>query len=387
MDLERFAEAAALFEAVKVDQESRHGRASAAFADASVDLCICQRRGGNFDASVAAGLEALDACDAIHDEKRASHVEHNIALSQFQRREFAEAERLFSSSIAFNERQPSVDRASLGFQLMNLSTSISMQGRGEEARVTLVKAIGELKAGLPAADPRLVTAARNLASLLERIGKPYEAESLLNRTLAEARKHHEMTSPVVNGLLQNLIATAIPNGNLRYARQLTKELRAIGREVRETDPTVIAAAYDAAGHIAGLSNQPERAVRIYKKLVKLAGEAYGPASQNVAHVRIDLARMLISTDNWAAARKQVLRALQSYKALSETETVGHANSYHLLASITAEVDQPKALRLFARSLAIHRSLVPTGREPEFPRLARPSHERHGRAAERDGRRQ
>jgi len=247
-------------------------------------------------------------CSAGAAQPEAARERNERGLQAYERREYAEAERLYREAISMWESLGEAYAAHLGIVRCNLGETLTAQGKRLEALPELEASVALLRRSLGVRHLDTLTAMNLLAATELAIGKDAAAGALLEEALPieralypeDAQLAHTLTALTCLHLRQGRPVEALPFGE----EALTLAIRAAG-----ADSLDAALAYAAVAEAHRSAGHPERALPLYRRAEELYRKNLGPQHPRVASTLAEEAFILIGEGKLATAERQLLDGL------------------------------------------------------------------------------
>ena len=324
---------------------------------------------GLFDSAARLLEKSLDTRLALFGRDHADVAESMLSLAvlQYDRSNYAEAEPLYRESLAIRRRLFGNEHPAVASSLNGLGTLLQATDKYEEAEAVWRQALA-MRRKLFGSDHREVAESLdNLGWLLYNKGEYEEAERLLREALAIHRRLFDNDHPTVAADLNYLAFVASTPGHSEQEQEaLFREALQIRRKVYGNNHPWVA---ESLNNLAWLMNQRGNAAEaesLYRESLDIRRRLIGNDSQEVAQSLNNLARTLMHRNDYAAAEPMLREALAIYIKLYGEQAADVAVAMHNLATLLYEKgDYANAESLFRQTLEIRRAKLPPG-NPHIP---------------------
>jgi len=251
----------------------------------------------------------------------------------------------------------------IGRTLDALGAVLAAAGDFQAARRHHQEALALLEAGLPADDPEVGLAVRNL-------GLTYKQERLYRPALACFRRALAQLEAAEGPDHPHVAATLVEIADVLDAAEESEEARAaylqalpvVERSYGPAHP-VFASTLAALANLLRATGEPEQAVALLRRALAVREAALGPRHPLVAAGWNDLGLAHLAADDAGAARQAFEQSAAAYRDSLAPDDSGSANPLFNLAGMEREAGRrAEALALYRRSLAIRQRAFGAGHD-------------------------
>lgn len=231
---------------------------------------------------------------------------------------------------------------------------------GGAAESLFVSGIGGLRGDRPRSDPALVIGLANFGNYLFNVGRPAEAEPVLEEALALARAS---ASPPIQAMdiLNSLGLVREHHGDRRGAKARFREAMAAGATLTLTAPAALLGPLANLANTLKLEDSLALADSLQAQAVHHARAAYGDRHASVGATLTGLADIRRRRGELDAAERDLREAVRVMAAALPPDHLQHAPPLSLLGLLLCEDNRPaEGEPYLRRALAIRVAQLPAG---------------------------
>ncbi|MBM3735209.1 MAG: tetratricopeptide repeat protein [Acidobacteria bacterium] len=320
-------------------------------AKAANNLAVTEQALGDFD---SASQHLKQAIELWGDSVPASSAMINLAEVHRQLDRLDEAVGLYQRALKIREKAG--EPRALATALNGLGVTLKAAGRMEEARRSLLRAVGLIEE-LDPTDALLAAPLNNLAEL-HRGQKEYaEAEALYRRCLAIRERTIGLEHPDSAATMNNLAATLHGQGDFERAEPLYRESLRIRRKVFGPAHQTVGIAMNNLGTMLRAAGRSQEAEEMIRSSLPVLEKTLGTAHPTVASVANNLGELYASAGRLAEAEPMYRRALEIHRLRSGPPMTESAAIQRNLGMLFMAQEKYKAAEvMFRESLASYQRI-------------------------------
>ncbi|CAM9093379.1 unnamed protein product [Laminaria digitata] len=246
---------------------------------------------------------------------------------------YAEAEPLLKRSLAIREKALGPEHPDVASSINNLAALLSRHGKYAEAELLYEQSLAIQNNTLGPEHPEMASSLQNLAALLEGQGKYTEAEPLYQRTLAIGEKALGPEHPAVASSLNDLAALLYRQGRFSEAEPLYRRALVIREKTLGSEQVGVATTLNNLALLLESQGKYVEAGLLYERSLIIQEKALGPEHPDVAAALNNWAVLLKSQGKFAEAEPLYKRALAIHEKVLGSEHPGVASLLNNLAEL------------------------------------------------------
>jgi serine/threonine protein kinase/Tfp pilus assembly protein PilF len=301
---------------------SRIGLVAPAYGQLAASL----RKTGHVDEAVETSLSGIEKVRALYGEPHYDELLLYIGIVLGLRgiEDYEQAARYGRDAVTLSEAIFDAPHPDFATSLFALGSTLALRGDPVEAEATLRRSIGMFEAvfgpTLNLSTSELMYARLNLGTLLTRMGRPQEAESIFRQTIAELDAHTELRGfkATYAEVWIHLAASLAQQNRFDDARDLLAQALAIldTPDNAARYATLIANAHTQYASIDIASGDPAAALAPARRALAALQSAPAAVARNAALARLQLGCALLETGNAAGAIEELTAALRTFSELT-----------------------------------------------------------------------